>query len=67
MYTLKVFFKDDTTIEIDNVKYYEIDCKFDMFFVYLENRKIMIPRDVVKMIGRVEDFPNELQFSNFDE
>ena len=67
MYTLKVLFKDDTTIEIENVKDFEIDNHFNMFFIFVESHKIMIPRDVVKMIGRVEDFSNGVQFTSFDE
>ena len=61
MATIKVLFKDDTTIEIENVKDYEIDRQFDMFFLYVESRKIMIPRDTVKMIGRVEAFEKGLK------
>lgn len=61
MYTIKVLFKDSTSIIINNVKGYEIDCKFDTFFVYVGESKIMIPRDVVKMIGRVEVFNEGLK------
>lgn len=67
MYTLKVLFRDNTTIEIENVKKFEIDRQFDMFFVELETHKIMIPRDTVKMIGRAEDFNKELRSAYIDE
>lgn len=67
MYTLKVLFRDNSTIEIDNVKDCEINNSYNMFIVFLETHTIMIPRDVVKMIGRIEDFSNGLQLKKFDE
>lgn len=66
MYTLKVLFKDNTSIVIENIRDYEIDRQFDMFFIYTESRKIMIPRDTVKMIGRVEDFNEGLKSERID-
>ncbi len=67
MFTLKVLFKDNTTIEIENVKSFEIDCQFDMFFVELETHNVMIPRDTVKMIGRAEDFSKGLTSVYIDD
>ena len=47
MYTIKVLFKDSTSIIIDKVKGYELDCKFEAFYVYVGESRIIIPRDVV--------------------
>lgn len=60
MRTVKVLFKDDTTIEIEKVIDFVIDNNYDMFFIQRKNHKVMIPRDIVKMIGFIEDFPREL-------
>lgn len=66
MDTIKVLFKDNTTIDIENVDKFQINIEFDMFFVYVGSRKIMIPRDTVKMIGQVEDFDKGLKLEHID-
>lgn len=60
MRTVRVIFKDDTSISIDGVKDWYIDNEFNMFFLFKETRKVMIPRENVKIIGYAEDFNNGL-------
>lgn len=62
MYTLKVLFKDNTSIEIENVVDHEVDRQFCMFFVKVDTHNIMIPQDCVKMLGRLEDFNRGLEY-----